>query len=153
MGGGLISVEAVGGGNKKRFLDLLEAKNLLSIPARRASAESLSSPQQPQKEAAHSAASTAGFGAANDEDSRKSRRGVLPISMSVTLDLNRKVMPAESDESPPDGNEATVASGGSYYNRSRNNVTRKSILVRQSKVEDHRSHENLDEEDDENKES
>merc|ERR1719210_2831591 len=29
--GGLISVE-VGGGNKKRFLDLLEAKNLLTIP-------------------------------------------------------------------------------------------------------------------------
>ena len=150
VGGGLVSVEAVGGGNKKRFLDLIEAKNLLSIPARRASAESLSSPQQPQKEAtAHSATSTAGYGAANSEDSRKSRRGVLPTSMSVTLDLNRKVMPADGDESPPDGNEAAAASGGSYYNRSRNNVTRKSILVRQSKVDDHRSHENLDEEDDE----
>ena len=106
-----------------------------------------------EKEAtAHSAASTAGYGAANSEDSRKSRKGVLPTSMSVTLDLNRKVKPVNDDESPLDEKEAAAASGGSYYNRSRNNVTRKSILVRQSKVDDHRSHENLDEEDDEEKE-
>ena len=137
------------GNKKQRFLNLLEAKNLLSIPARRASAESLSSPQQPQKEAA--LASTGGFVAANPEDSRKSRRGGMPTSMSVTLDLNRKVMPLADDDASFPGNEAEAASG-SHYNRSRNNVTRKSILVRQSKVEDHRSHENLDEEDDENKE-
>ena len=102
---------------KQKFLtELLEAKNLLAIPARRASAESLSSPL-------------------NDDD--KSKRIQLPTSMSVTLDLKSA---SDKQQQPPSNG------GGHFQGRNgRNCQTRKSILVRQSKVEDHRT---TDDEDD-----
>ena len=66
---------------KQKFLtELLESKNSLSIPARRASAESLSSPYLHDNE---------GDCDKSKNSKMRPKQSTLPTSLSVTSDLNR----------------------------------------------------------------
>ena len=133
---------------KQKFLtELLESKNSLSIPARRASAESLSSPYLHDNE---------GDCDKSKNSKMRPKQSTLPTSLSVTSDLNRGALAltasssaesaSKSDRSSPQSptskereNSNSSTTSSSYFQaRKRNCQTRKSILVRQSKVDDHR---------------
>ena len=95
---------------KDRFLSHLKEKNLLSIRARRASAESLSS-------------------------NLISPKAELTTSFSVTETLNR--IDQKPDPTMEQENSKQTNNGATFRTRQRNAGTRQSKLVRQSKV-DHR---------------
>ena len=114
----------------------------MSIPARRASAESLSSPYLHDE------------GDCDKSKKMRPKQSTLPSSLSVTSELNRgssggavaltassSAESASKSASPPSptSKERENSNTSSYFQaRKRNCQTRKSILVRQSKVDDHR---------------
>ena len=99
---------------KDRFLSHLKEKNLLSLRARRASAESLSS-------------------------NLISPKAELTTSFSVTETLNRIDQKPDPimEQQQENNSKQTANNGATFRTRQRNTGTRQSKLVRQSKV-DHR---------------
>ena len=121
----------------------------MSIPARRASAESLSSPLYLHEEVGDCVDKSK-----NNSKMMRPKQSTLPTSLSVTSELNRgssggavaltassSAESASKSASPPSptSKERENSNSSSYFQaRKRNCQTRKSILVRQSKVDDHR---------------
>ena len=126
----------------------------MSIPARRASAESLSSPLYLHEEVGDCVDKSK-----NNSKMMRPKQSTLPTSLSVTSELNRggamameasssaestsksgsSPTPSQSTTSKEQRENSNSSSSSSHFQaRKRNCQTRKSILVRQSKVDDHR---------------